>query len=279
MHLNDELKAEIALNVAAALDEDMRGVDWTTQLLPVAQRRQARVLCREEAVLCGRPWFDAVLARLDPQVQIRWQVEEGGLMTPGATVCEMEGRTRALLTAERSALNFIQLLSGVASKTRQYVQLVQGTRAAVLDTRKTLPGLRLAQKYAVRVGGGKNQRIGLYDGILIKENHIAGAGGVAEALAAARALDAQVSLQIEVETLEQLHTALEHGATLILIDNFTLDQVREAVRMAAGRAELEVSGGVNLNTLRAIAETGVDRISVGALTKDVKAVDFSMRLV
>ncbi|MFN7537373.1 MAG: carboxylating nicotinate-nucleotide diphosphorylase [Burkholderiales bacterium] len=279
MHLNDELKAEIARNVAAALDEDMRGVDWTAQLLPVAQRRQARVLCREEAVLCGRPWFDAVLARLDPQVQIRWQFEEGGLMTPGATVCEMEGRTRALLTAERSALNFIQLLSGVASKTRQYVQLVQGTRAAVLDTRKTLPGLRLAQKYAVRVGGGKNQRIGLYDGILIKENHIAGAGGVAEALAAARALDAQVSLQIEVETLEQLHTALEHGATLILIDNFTLDQVREAVRMAAGRAELEVSGGVNLNTLRAIAETGVDRISVGALTKDVKAVDFSMRLV
>ena len=279
MHLNDELKAEIALNVAAALDEDMRGVDWTAQLLPVAQRRQARVLCREEAVLCGRPWFDAVLARLDPQAQIRWQVEEGGLMTPGATVCEMEGRTRALLTAERSALNFIQLLSGVASKTRQYEQLVQGTRAAVLDTRKTLPGLRLAQKYAVRVGGGKNQRIGLYDGILIKENHIAGAGGVAEALAAARALDAQVSLQIEVETLEQLHTALEHGATLILIDNFTLDQVREAVRMAAGRAELEVSGGVNLNTLRAIAETGVDRISVGALTKDVKAVDFSMRLV
>ncbi|MCA3158902.1 MAG: carboxylating nicotinate-nucleotide diphosphorylase [Burkholderiales bacterium] len=279
MHLNDELKAEIARNVAAALDEDMRGVDWTAQLLPVAQRRQARVLCREEAVLCGRAWFDAVLARLDPQVQIRWQVEEGGLMTPGATVCEMEGRTRALLTAERSALNFIQLLSGVASKTRQYVQLVQGTRAAVLDTRKTLPGLRLAQKYAVRVGGGKNQRIGLYDGILIKENHIAGAGGVAEALAAARALDAQVSLQIEVETLEQLHTALEHGATLILIDNFTLDQVREAVRMAAGRAELEVSGGVNLNTLRAIAETGVDRISVGALTKDVKAVDFSMRLV
>jgi nicotinate-nucleotide pyrophosphorylase (carboxylating) len=279
MHLNDELKAEIARNVAAALDEDMRGVDWTAQLLPVAQRCQARVLCREEAVLCGRPWFGAVLARLDPQVQIRWQVEEGGLMTPGATVCEMEGRTRALLTAERSALNFIQLLSGVASKTRQYVQLVQGTRAAVLDTRKTLPGLRLAQKYAVRVGGGKNQRIGLYDGILIKENHIAGAGGVAEALAAARALDAQVSLQIEVETLEQLHTALEHGATLILIDNFTLDQVREAVRMAAGRAELEVSGGVNLNTLRAIAETGVDRISVGALTKDVKAVDFSMRLV
>lgn len=279
MHLNDELKAEIARNVAAALDEDMRGVDWTAQLLPVAQRRQARVLCREEAVLCGRPWFDAVLARLDPQVQIRWQVEEGGLMTPGATVCEMEGRTRALLTAERSALNFIQLLSGVASKTRQYVQLVQGTRAAVLDTRKTLPGLRLAQKYAVRVGGGKNQRIGLYDGILIKENHIAGAGGVAEALAAARALEAQVSLQIEVETLEQLHTALEHGATLILIDNFTLDQVREAVRMAAGRAELEVSGGVNLNTLRAFAETGVDRISVGTLTKDVKAVDFSMRLV
>lgn len=279
MHLNDELKAEIARNVAAALDEDMRGVDWTAQLLPIAQRRHARVICREEAVLCGRPWFDAVLARLDPQAQIRWQVEEGGQMTPGATVCEMEGRTRALLTAERSALNFIQLLSGIATKTRQYVQVVQGTRASVLDTRKTLPGLRLAQKYAVRVGGGKNQRIGLYDGILIKENHIAGAGGVAEALAAARALDAEVSLQIEVETLEQLHTALAHGATLILIDNFSLDQVREAVRLAAGRAELEVSGGVNLNTLRAIAETGVDRISVGALTKDVKAVDFSMRLV
>jgi nicotinate-nucleotide pyrophosphorylase (carboxylating) len=278
MHLNDELKAEIARNVAAALDEDMRGVDWTAQLLPVAQWRQARVLCRDEAVLCGRPWFEAVFTRLDPQVQIRWQVEEGGQMTPGITICEIEGRTRTLLTAERSALNFIQLLSGIATTTRQYVQLVQGTRASVLDTRKTLPGLRLAQKYAVRVGGGKNQRIGLYDGILIKENHIAGAGGVTEALAAARALDARVSLQIEVETLEQLHTALEHGATLILIDNFALDQVREAVRLAAGRAELEVSGGVNLNTLRAIAETGVDRISIGALTKDVKAVDFSMRL-
>jgi nicotinate-nucleotide pyrophosphorylase (carboxylating) len=279
MHGNDELKAEVLRNVCAALEEDMRGIDWTAQLLPIAQRRQARVICREEAVLCGRPWFEAVFARLDPQVQIRWHVEEGGLMTPGATVCEIEGRTRALLTAERSALNFIQLLSGIATKTRQYVQVVQGTRASVLDTRKTLPGLRLAQKYAVRVGGGKNQRIGLYDGILIKENHIAGAGGVAEALAAARALNAQVSLQIEVETLEQLQTALEHGAKLILIDNFSLDQVREAVHVTAGRAELEVSGGVNLTTLRAIAETGVDRISVGALTKDVKAVDFSMRLV
>lgn len=279
MSLSDELKAEVLRNVVAALDEDTHGIDWTAQLLPVAQRRQARVICREEAVLCGRPWFDAVFARLDPSARVRWQVEEGGLMTPGATVCDIEGRTRALLTGERSALNFIQLLSGIATKTRQYVQLAQGTRASVLDTRKTLPGLRLAQKYAVHVGGGKNQRMGLYDGILIKENHIAAAGGVAEALVAARALDAQVSLQIEVETLEQLQTALEHGAKLILIDNFTLDQVKEAVRITADRAELEVSGGVHLTTLRAIADTGVHRISVGALTKDVKAVDFSMRLV
>lgn len=276
--MDDALRADVLRSVITALDEDMHGVDWTAQLLPVEQRRRAYVVCREQAVLCGRPWFEAVFARLDPQMRVHWHVEEGAVMTPGCTVVELEGRTRALLTGERTALNFMQMLSGVATRTRDYVQQLSGTRTVVLDTRKTLPGLRLAQKYAVRVGGAQNQRIGLYDGILIKENHIAGAGGVAQALAAARALQAEVPIQIEVETLAQLHTALQHGASLILLDNFTLDQVREAVRVTAGRALLEVSGGVRLDTLRAIAETGVDRVSVGALTKDVQAVDFSMRL-
>ncbi|WP_240001802.1 carboxylating nicotinate-nucleotide diphosphorylase [Parvibium lacunae] len=272
------LTTEIENNVTVALTEDVGAGDWTAMLLPAEQTRSGKVICRDHAVLCGQAWFEACFKRLDPNIELTWHIAEGAAMQSNDTVCTFTGKTRALLTAERPALNFLQTLSGVATKTREYAQVVAGTNAVVMDTRKTLPGLRLAQKYAVRVGGGANQRIGLYDGILIKENHIAGAGGVVPALNAAKALNAGVSIQVEVETLAQLSDALDWGCTLILLDNFSLDQVREAVRINAGRAKLEVSGGVNLTTLRAIAETGVDRISIGTLTKDVQSVDFSMRL-
>lgn len=274
----ENLKTEIENNVTVALTEDVGAGDWTASLLPAEQTCSGKVICRDQAVLCGQAWFEACFKRLDPNIELTWHIAEGAAMQPNDTVCTFTGKTRALLTAERPALNFLQTLSGVATKTREYAQVVAGTNAVVMDTRKTLPGLRLAQKYAVRVGGGANQRIGLYDGILIKENHIAGAGGVVPALNAAKALNAGVSIQVEVETLAQLSEALDWGCTLILLDNFSLDQVREAVRINAGRAKLEVSGGVNLTTLRAIAETGVDRISIGTLTKDVQSVDFSMRL-
>ena len=274
----ENLKTEIENNVTVALTEDVGAGDWTAMLLPAEQIRSGKVICRDHAVLCGQAWFEACFKRLDPNIELTWHIPEGAAMQPNDTVCTFTGKIRALLTAERPALNFLQTLSGVATKTREYAQVVAGTNAVVMDTRKTLPGLRLAQKYAVRVGGGANQRIGLYDGILIKENHIAGAGGVVPALNAAKALNAGVSIQVEVETLAQLSEALDWGCTLILLDNFSLDQVREAVRINAGRAKLEVSGGVNLTTLRAIAETGVDRISIGTLTKDVQSTDFSMRL-
>lgn len=271
--------AALARNVADALAEDVGGVDQTGRLVPLGNVRTARIIVREAAVLCGVPWFEAVMRQVDPGIEWRWHYREGDLMTPDSTVCELRGEARALLTAERNGLNFLQLLSGVATATRRYVDRIEGTRAKILDTRKTLPGLRLAQKYAVRVGGGANQRLALYDGILIKENHIAAAGGVGEALDAAFALKAGVTVQIEVETLAQLETALARGAQSVLLDNFTLDMMREAVRIAGGHAVLEVSGGVNLDTVRAIAETGVDRISIGALTKDVRATDYSMRIV
>ena len=234
---------------------------------------------REEAVLCGVPWFVAVMRQVDPAIEIDWRYREGDLMAADSPVCFLRGPARALLTAERNGLNFLQLLSGVATATRRYVDAVRGTRARILDTRKTLPGLRLAQKYAVRVGGGANQRLALYDGILIKENHIAAAGGVGAALNAAYALETGVSIQIEVETIEQLESALAHRAESILLDNFSFEAMRDAVKLTAGRALLEVSGGVNFDTVRAIAETGVDRISIGALTKDVRATDYSMRLI
>jgi nicotinate-nucleotide pyrophosphorylase (carboxylating) len=229
-------------------------------------------------VLCGAPWFEACFRRLDPNLRITWHAHDGDAVAAGQTLCEMEGNARALLTGERTALNFLQLLSAVATATRGYVEAVRGTSAAIVDTRKTLPGLRLAQKYAVRAGGGSNHRIGLYDGILIKENHIAACGGVAAALAQARSLAAAgVFTQVEVESLDQLEVALAAGANMILLDNFDLEQMRAAVRINAGRAKLEASGGVTLEGVRAIAETGVDRISIGALTKDVKAIDLSMR--
>jgi nicotinate-nucleotide pyrophosphorylase (carboxylating) len=273
------LKAAFEANIRAALTEDIGSGDVTGKLVPAQQTARARVIVREEAVLCGAPWFEGVMTQLDAGICITWKHAEGELMQPGSEVCAIEGPARAILCGERSALNFLQLLSGVATSTRRHVDAVSGTRAAVLDTRKTLPGLRLAQKYAVRVGGGSNQRLALYDGILIKENHIAAAGGIAAALKAAAALHAQVPVQIEVESLEELQQALDAGATSILLDNFSPAQMQEAVALNRGRALLEASGGVNLETLREIAETGVDRISVGALTKDVQATDYSLRII
>ncbi|NHZ35909.1 carboxylating nicotinate-nucleotide diphosphorylase [Massilia rubra] len=273
------LQTAFESNLLAALLEDVGSGDLTGKLVPDDTRVRARVIVREEAVLCGGPWFEGVMLALDPSIDVDWQYAEGDLMNAGSVVCTIEAPPRALLTAERAALNFMQLLSGVATVTRSYVEVVEGTKAAILDTRKTLPGLRQAQKYAVRVGGGKNQRMALYDGILIKENHIAAAGGVSKALAAAQALDAGVSIQIEVETLAQLGEALDAGATSVLLDNFELATMRHAVELNAGRALLEASGGVNMDSVRAIAETGVDRISIGSLTKDIKATDFSLRII
>lgn len=266
-------------DVRRALQEDVGGGDLTAALIPEQRRARAHIVAREAAVLCGVPWAEAALRALDPQVQLTWHVHEGQTCHPDQVVLEMQGQARALLSAERTALNFMQLLSAVATKTATYVAAVQGTRARIVDTRKTLPGLRLAQKYAVTVGGGVNHRIGLHDAVLIKENHIAAAGGVSAVLKAAQAVAAQASfIEIEVETLEQLREALDAGATMVLLDNMPLPMLREAVRINAGRAILEISGGVTLDGLRELADTGVDRISIGTLTKDVKATDFSMRL-
>lgn len=273
------LREALSANVAAAIAEDVGTGDRTGLLIPADRLARARVIVREHAVLCGTPWFDACMRAVDPTLRVTWRQHEGDRMAPYSVVCEIEGPARSLLTAERPSLNFLQLLSGVATATSRYAAAVEGTRARVLDTRKTLPGLRLAQKYAVRIGGGENQRLALYDGILIKENHIAAAGGVTAALRAAQALNAGVTIQVEVETLAQLDEALAAGATSVLLDNFEPPAMREAVRVTAGRALLEVSGGVNIETIRTFAETGVDRISVGALTKDVRATDFSLRIV
>jgi nicotinate-nucleotide pyrophosphorylase (carboxylating) len=266
-------------NVNLAIVEDVGSCDFTGLLVPENEFVQARVIVRAPAVLCGAPWFEAVMLRLDPRLRVDWKYAEGDLMASDSEVCRIEGPARALLTAERGALNFLQLLSGVATATRQYVDLIAGTRARILDTRKTLPGLRLAQKYAVRVGGGVNQRLALYDGILIKENHIAAAGGITAALNAAQKLNAGVTIQLEVENLDELQEALAAGASSILLDNFTLDMMRAAVDLTGGDALLEASGGVNLASVREIAETGVDRISIGSLTKDIQAADFSLRIV
>jgi len=269
---------QVSSDVARALAEDVGSGDLTAQLIHATQTTRARVVTREAAVIAGRPWFDACFRALDPDCVIDWRVNEGDIIAAGSVLVEIKGNARALLTAERPALNFLQTLSAVATATRPYVEAVRGTHAAILDTRKTLPGLRIAEKYAVRVGGGQNQRVGLYDGILIKENHIAAAGGIAPVLNAAFKLAAgKVGVQIEVETLNQLREALAAGATLILLDNFSLDAMREAVELTAGRAQLEASGNITLDTVRAVAETGVDRISIGGLTKHIRAVDLSMR--
>ncbi len=274
--------AELAHSDAArALQEDVGAGDLTAGLIDPDRRARAYVLAREAAVMCGIPWAQAALQQVDPTISTVWLVQEGERCAPDQVVLEMEGPARALLTAERTALNFLQLLSAVASKTASYcdvVNRVPGNRAQIVDTRKTLPGLRLAQKYAVRTGGGTNHRIGLYDAVLIKENHIAAAGGVTAVLARAAAVAPGAKfVEIEVETLAQLTETLNAGATMVLLDNMSLTTLREAVQINAGRAILEVSGGVNMSTVRDIAATGVDRISIGALTKDVQAIDFSMR--
>jgi nicotinate-nucleotide pyrophosphorylase (carboxylating) len=276
---DDKLQAAFEQNILAALLEDVGTGDLTGKLVPNDTRVTARVIVREAAVLCGAPWFEGLMLAVDQDTEIDWHYAEGDLMTLDSTVCTIRANPRSLLTAERGALNFMQLLSGVATATRRYVDVIAGTSAAILDTRKTLPGLRLAQKYAVRVGGGKNQRMALYDGILIKENHIAAAGGVTAALQAATALNSGAPVQIEVETIAQLQEALDGGVKSVLLDNFDLARMREAVQVNAGRALLEASGGINMETVRAIAETGVDRISIGSLTKDVRANDYSLRII
>jgi nicotinate-nucleotide pyrophosphorylase (carboxylating) len=273
-----DLASEIERNARAALAEDVGAGDLTAPLIPSGKRVRAVVLCRREAVICGEPWFEACLRQLDTSVQVAWAVPEGAEVPASTQVCSVQGDARALLAAERVALNFLQTLSGVATATRRYVSAIAGTRARVVDTRKTLPGLRLAQKYAVRIGGGSNHRIGLYDAMLIKENHIAAAGGIRKAIQQAQKLERRGDwIQVEVENLDQLREAIDAGATMILLDNMSVEKIREAVRISAGRAELEASGGITLENARAIAETGVDRMSVGSLTKDLKAADFSMR--
>ncbi|MBL8520469.1 MAG: carboxylating nicotinate-nucleotide diphosphorylase [Betaproteobacteria bacterium] len=279
-----DLEATITEDVTRALAEDVRSGDLTASLVAERARGNARVISRDAGVVAGCAWFERCFTELDPDVEIFWHVNDGDRVIAGSQLCEISGQARALLTAERSALNFLQLLSAVATKTRTFVDLVRGTAARIHDTRKTLPGLRMAQKYAVRTGGGHNHRIGLYDGILIKENHIAAAGGIGPALKAAFALVAhqaprETMIEVEVENLGQLSEALDGGAKLILLDNMETATLAEAVRLARPYAgvELEASGGVNLKTVRAIAETGVQRISVGSLTKDIEALDLSMR--
>ncbi|MFH1043480.1 MAG: carboxylating nicotinate-nucleotide diphosphorylase [Pseudomonadota bacterium] len=273
------LASAFEASIEAALTEDIGSADVTGRLVPENEWVKARVVVREEAVLCGAPWFEGVMIRLNGGIRIDWCYAEGAIMAANSEVCGIHAPARALFTAERSALNFLQLLSAVATSTRECVELIKGTCAQILDNRKTLPGLRLAQKYAVRVGGGKNHRLGLYDGILIKENHIAVAGGITAALRTAQALNAGVPIQIEVKNLQQLDEALAAGAASVLLDNFSLEAMRAAVRTTAGRALLEASGGVTREGVRAIADTGVDRISIGSLTKDVRATDYSLRIV
>ncbi|MCB1957544.1 MAG: carboxylating nicotinate-nucleotide diphosphorylase [Rhodocyclaceae bacterium] len=278
MAIGEQLRVEIHRNVSAALAEDIGTGDLTAHLIGDDVQARGRVITRESAIICGSAWFEAAFAALQPSALVTWHVRDGDRVEPDQPLCDIAASARTLLTAERTGLNFLQLLSGTATKTRRFVDAVQGTRASIVDTRKTLPGLRLAQKYAVLVGGGVNHRIGLYDGVLIKENHIIAAGSVTEALAEARRITpSHAFIEVEVETLSQLREALEAGARMILLDNMSLDQMAEAVRITEGRAELEASGGVSLERVREIAETGVDRISIGGLTKDVKAVDLSLR--
>ncbi|BAL25253.1 carboxylating nicotinate-nucleotide diphosphorylase [Azoarcus sp. KH32C] len=278
MKLSQQLRIEIQRNVASSLAEDVGTGDLTARLIPAETDARGRVITREEAVICGTAWFDATFAALSPSATIIWHVRDGERVSAGQVLCDVVATARILLTAERTALNFLQLLSGTATATRRFVDAVAGTGAKIVDTRKTLPGLRLAQKYAVAVGGGTNHRIGLYDGILIKENHIIAAGSIAKVMEQARAIaPSNVFIEVEVETLDELEEALAAGAKMILLDNMSLEQMRKAVEMTAGRAELEASGGVNLEKVRAIAETGVNRISIGSLTKDVRALDLSLR--
>ena len=279
MHYQDALVEEIRDSAARLLAEDVGPGDITAQLVPERQMARARVITREAAVLCGVAWVDELFRRLDARVALHWQAADGDRLAPGQVFLELKGPARSLLTGERAALNLLQTLSATATRTRHCVDLLEGTGVRMLDTRKTLPGLRLAQKYAVTCGGGHNHRIGLYDAFLIKENHIAACGGIAAAVEEARRIARDLPVEVEVETFEELDLALTAGADVIMLDNFSLDDMREAVRRTAGRATLEASGNVDEDTLRAIAETGVDCISSGALTKDIGAIDLSMRIV
>jgi len=278
--LPQAMAQQLHAGVRAALAEDIGSGDLTAMLLPAGQVATATVTSREDAILCGQPWFDEVFRQLDPAVAVRWLVAEGARLRAGDLLCELSGPSRALLTGERTALNYLQTLSAVATVTREYVDAVAGTRARILDTRKTIPGLRHAQKYAVRTGGGTNHRIGLFDGILIKENHIIAAGGISAAITAARTLAAGVPVQVEVETLPEAEEALLAGADRLLLDDITLPDMIEAVALRdriAPRVLLEASGGIDLRTVRAVAATGVDFISTGSLTKNIRAIDLSMR--
>jgi len=271
------LPADISATVQRALAEDIGDGDLTAALIPAATRARGRVISREPAVLCGTAWFDEVFRQVDDGIAIHWEAGDCDAVTKDQLLCRLEGPARGMLTGERTALNFLQTLSGTATEARRYAEAVKGTRATIRDTRKTLPGLRDAQKYAVRCGGAYNLRMGLYDGILIKENHIMSAGGISAAVQAARTASTQVPMEVEVETLEQLREALAAGVDILLLDNFDLAGMRQAVAITAGRAKLEASGRIDLKALRQVAETGVDYISVGSLTKHVQAVDLSMR--
>lgn len=275
------MQAIIERDVRYALNEDIGDGDLTAQLIPPAQLASATIISREigqaPAVICGMAWAERCFKQLDADTKINWQVAEGEMVGANQVLCEINGNARAMLTAERCALNFLQTLSATATVTQHYVEAIAGTKACILDTRKTLPGLRLAQKYAVTIGGGMNQRLGLYDGILIKENHIAAAGSVKAVLQTVANSNKNVSVQIEVESLSQLQTALDAGAKLILLDNFSPSDLRRAVSLNVGRAVLEASGGISLTNVREIALTGVDRISIGDLTKNIQAIDLSMR--
>ena len=266
----------VAEVVSQALQEDLGTGDLTASLIPEDSNSKARLITREDAVLCGIPWFNDVFKQLDEKINIRWFVKDGDEITTNQELCRLEGPTRALLTGERTALNFLQTLSGTATVSREYVRILESTKTTLLDTRKTIPGLREAQKYAVQCGGGSNHRMGLFDGILIKENHITAAGSLAEAVEKARQRYPDIPVEVEVESMTELGDALKAGADIILLDNFTLTAMIEAVAMTNGQAQLEASGGYDLTSMKAIADTGVDYISVGALTKHVRAIDLSM---
>lgn len=278
--MNPELlKAALAANVAAALVEDIGSGDVTARLIPAERQATARIITREDMVLAGKLWVEATFMAVDPQLQLQWLVDEGAAIQAGSPLFEVSGSARSLLTAERTALNFLQTLSATATHVRELTQLLSGTNARLLDTRKTLPGLRVAQKYAVLVGGGENHRMGLFDAFLIKENHIMAAGSISAAVAAARQQGPGRMVEVEVENMQELEEAIAAGTDRIMLDNFDLEQMRAAVKLTAGRAQLEASGNVNRTTLRGIAETGVDYISLGTITKDIRAIDLSMRLI
>jgi nicotinate-nucleotide pyrophosphorylase (carboxylating) len=273
------LPTDISETVQRALQEDIGSGDITSQLIPANVQAPAQVISREVAILCGTAWFNEVFKQLDSQVQVKWLVQDGEAIGPLQCLCQLNGSARSLLTGERTALNFLQLLSGTATVTQRYVAAIQGTHTRILDTRKTLPGLRQAQKYAVQCGGGKNHRLGLYDAFLIKENHILAAGSITQAVTTARHHIPLLPIEVEIETLEQITEALQAGVDILLLDNFNLEQLREAVIQVQGRAKLEASGGITLDTIRLIAEIGVDYISVGAITKNVTAVDLSLQVL